>query len=491
MKFFAIKTSNPDFYSKYSDGETQLMLDGINSYDDVIKPGMILFVILGGDRVDWTKGLAGIAVTESGPYKKGYDSDKPKNYKLKFRLVSKMPRILEKNDFIPYKGTYNSYVGPSTKGERNQALTEITKNQAVAIIRAVLDYFPDEEEIIASIVPDEIMTEVKKDTEVLIPKIMQYGQSPEKEAVRSEKHSGNIKGENVLLYGVPGCGKSHTVTKEYCDDDRFYERVVFHPDYSYSDFIGQIMPGINEDTKMIEYSFVPGPFTRLLKKAFGDDENMYYLIIEEINRGNAPAIFGDVFQLLDRESDGTSKYGVTNEEISKIIYDGDISRKVKIPQNVTIAATMNTSDQNVFTLDTAFKRRWKLRLIPNQIEKAEFAKNKILGTKVTWLKFAEVINDFIISESSGTMSSEDKRLGAFFISSEDIDFIYDADGNTQYNPAFAEKVLMYLWDDVFKYSREDVFKEEYNTLEKLIQGFEKVKFDVFKLDFSEPEGTDE
>lgn len=487
MKFFAIKTSDPDFYTKYSRGETQFTLDGINSYEDVIKPGMMLFVILGGDRVGWTKGLAGIALTESGPCDKGYDNSKPKNYKLKFKLIIRMPRILEKKDFIPYKGTYNSYVGPSTKGERNQALTEISENKAVAITRAVLDYFPDEEEHVASIVSSDIMAEIKKDTEVLVPQIMKFGHRPENKVIRN----GNLKGENILLYGVPGSGKSHTVMKEYCNDDRFYERVVFYPDYSYSDFIGQIIPSINENTKMIEYSFVPGPFTRILEKAVNDSNNMYYFIIEEINRGNAPAIFGDVFQLLDRESNGISKYGVTNDEISKIIYNGDISRKVRIPQNVTIVATMNTSDQNVFTLDTAFKRRWRLRLIPNQIEKADFSNNKILGTEITWLKFAEVINDFIISESSGTMSSEDKRLGAFFIGSDDIDFIYDEDGNEQYNPAFAEKVLMYLWDDAFRYSREDVFKEQYNTLEKLIQGFEKVKFDVFKLDFSESGEFDE
>jgi len=497
MRYFAVKTSDQEFYNEFIRNEEEITLSGINSYDDIIDRGLILFIILGGDRVPWDKGLAGIAVTTSGSLDKGYDVEKPKNYKLKFRFVSRMKRILGKSDFIPYKGTYNSYVGPSTKGERNQALTEITEKQATAILRAVLDYFPEEEKNITSVISPEIMAEVKKDTEVLIPKILKYGQTPEKEAVADEQTEADMnreylmKGENILLYGVPGSGKSYTVVQEYCDDDRFCERVVFHPDYSYSDFVGQIMPKINEDNKMIEYGFIPGPFTQILNKAVHDISNMYYLIIEEINRGNAPAVFGDVFQLLDRGAGGESQYGVTNTEIANIIYNGNVSKKVRIPANVTIVATMNTSDQNVFTLDTAFKRRWKLRLIPNIIEKADFHNKKIFGTEITWLRFADVINNFIISESSGLTSLEDKRLGAFFVSEDDLDFLYDADGNCHYNPAFAEKVLMYLWDDVFKYNREDVFRSEYNTLEKLIQGFEKVKFEVFKLDFSAMEETDE
>ena len=496
MRYFAVKTSDPEFFSAYSCGEDHLILDGINSYDDIIKPGIVLFVILGGDRVEWNKGLAAVALTESGPVDKGYDEDKPKNYKLKFRIVSRMKEVLGKDKFVPYKGTYNSYVGPSTKGERNQALTEINRKQATAVLHAVLDYYPDEEDNISSIIPADDMSEIKMDTEVLVPKILKYGQRPEREPEIEPKGNdsedstlhNDDAGKNILLYGVPGSGKSFTVTSEYCSDDNLCERVVFHPDYSYSDFVGQIMPKVRD--KMIEYEFVPGPFTSIVNKAVHDENNMYYLIIE-LNRGNAPAIFGDVFQLLDREKDGTSRYGVTNAEAAKIIYDGDTSRKVKIPRNLTIIATMNTSDQNVFTLDTAFKRRWKPRLIPNEIEKAEFAGNSILGTAVTWLRFTEVINSFISEESSGMTAGEDKRLGAFFIDSEDIEFLTDKDGQQKYNPAFAEKVLMYLWDDVFKYNRDDVFKDEYHTLEDLIQGFENAKFDVFKLDFSDSEEAHE
>ena len=147
------------------------------------------------------------------------------------------------------------------------------------------------------------------------------------------------------------------------------ERLVFHPDYMYSDFIGQILPVVRDDK--VRYEFAPGPFTKLLKKAYENPDKNFYLIVEEINRGNAPAIFGEVFQLLDRIDDeegeypvGTSEYAITNSNIAQIVY-GDEKRKVRLPSNFSIIGTMNTSDQNVFTLDTAFQRRWIMRMIPN------------------------------------------------------------------------------------------------------------------------------
>ena len=148
------------------------------------------------------------------------------------------------------------------------------------------------------------------------------------------------------------------------------ERLVFHPDYTYSDFIGQILPVVAEDGQ-VSYQFTAGPFTNILKDAYLNPTEEYILVIEEINRGNAPAIFGEVFQLLDRKviasekyddgmPIGTSEYGITNANIAKIVY-GDSKHKVKIPSNLSIIGTMNTSDQNVFTLDTAFQRRWEMR----------------------------------------------------------------------------------------------------------------------------------
>ena len=215
----------------------------------------------------------------------------------------------------------------------------------------------------------------------------------------------NLKiGDNIIFYGVPGCGKSHMIKTEYCDNEIFMERVVFHPDYTYSDFVGQILPE-NDDEGHIAYPFVAGPFTRIMKKAVNDPHNNYYLIIEELNRGNAPAIFGEVFQLLDR-IDGESEYGISNVDIATEVY-GDPSVLVKIPQNLFILATMNTADQNVFTLDTAFKRRWRMRSVVSDVTSCSFANDSICDSNITWKVFLNTINPLIIETGERNLGSED------------------------------------------------------------------------------------
>lgn len=305
----------------------------------------------------------------------------------------------------------------------------------------------------------------------------------------------SVGGSNILLYGVPGSGKSHTIKKDYCNERDKIERVVFHPDYTYSDFVGQILPSL-DGNGMVRYNFNPGPFTRLLERAEKNKEYEYYLIIEEINRGNAPAIFGEVFQLLDREEDGTSTYGISNADIAKVVYNNE-DHLVIIPSNMHILATMNTSDQNVFTLDTAFQRRWTMRIIENDVKSAKYANKKILDTNISWLQFNEVINSLILESNSRMSSSEDKRLGAYFVKENDL--TYDAKENDEnatndervsaarQNSKFPEKILKYLWDDAFKFSREIIFNiEQYSSLEDIIKHFKKQngnqRFKVFKED---------
>lgn len=281
-------------------------------------------------------------------------------------------------------------------------------------------------------------------------------------------------GENILLYGVPGSGKSRYIKDNYPADEKYKERVVFHPDYTYSDFVGQILPRVKG--KNLEYEFTPGPFTKILRKAYEDPENSYYLIIEEINRGNAPAIFGEIFQLLDRKNDdaddptkiGESEYEITNADVAREVY-GDENRKVGIPSNLWILATMNTSDQNVFTLDTAFQRRWHMQQIPNIFkEDHAFADTPIMDTSVTWRAFNETINDIIITKNPMS-STEDKRLGTYFIKAQDL----QADSK-----AFPEKVIKYLWDDAVKFSRDTIFRDkDYPSLELVIEHFEKSSAD--------------
>lgn len=334
-------------------------------------------------------------------------------------------------------------------------------------------------------------------------------------------------GQNVLLYGVPGSGKSWTIEHEYCKKDTKVERLVFHPDYTYSDFIGQILPTVDEDGQ-VTYKFTPGPFTNILREAYNHPMDEYILIIEEINRGNAPAIFGEVFQLLDRKVEnrdadkdeypvGTSEYGITNANIASIVYD-DPTHKVRIPANLSIIATMNTSDQNVFTLDTAFQRRWDMRLIENNFDNVDpkLADAVILDTTVTWRNFCTEINKIVVGNSVRMSSAEDKRLGAYFVHLRDLYYnnaMGDLSGGEykaliqkersktlsddeqkrlatireamKQNRRFPEKVIKYLWDDAFKFNREVIFETtKYQSLEQVIRAFmyasKLERFKIFK-----------
>lgn len=303
-------------------------------------------------------------------------------------------------------------------------------------------------------------------------------------------------GQNIILYGVPGAGKSYTLENDYMDSNTIMERVVFHPDYTYSDFVGQILPQSKDGN--VSYNFIPGPFAKIVREAYVNPTRKYILAIEEINRGNAPAIFGDIFQLLDRKTSGRSRYSITNADIAKVVF-GDEGKEIYIPSNLSLICTMNTSDQNVFTLDTAFQRRWNMRLIENKfkkntVEEKEFAEHPILDTTITWETFCETVNAQILEKNQNMTSSEDKRLGTHFVLIEDLRFDQtelDTNATSQErhqaelrNRRFPEKVIKYLWDDAFKFYRDEIFNPNYNSLEKVISAFATTtgndRFKVFK-----------
>ncbi|WP_290737735.1 AAA family ATPase [Fibrobacter sp. UBA3718] len=330
----------------------------------------------------------------------------------------------------------------------------------------------------------------------------------------------------IIYYGVPGCGKSNKIREQLKNvPEKNKVRVVFHPEYTNAEFIGQILPKVNGH---VTYEFTPGPFTQIIKRAYLSPNEHFYLVIEEINRGNAAAIFGDTFQLLDRlkagETDslgndpanaavntfteGWSQYFVQNDDVNAYIRkatklddgsyqernDGEPIEEIKIkeihfnantairlPPNLSILATMNTSDQNVFTLDNAFQRRFDMELVRNEFDLTKPAVNaqynaEIDDTGIKWGQFWGWINAKITATLKGLSSTEDKRLGVWFVSN--VGGIID-------DKVFAEKVLKFLWDDVFKFKRPQVFAEGIDTLEKLINSFEKPsegkeRFDVFK-----------
>lgn len=304
--------------------------------------------------------------------------------------------------------------------------------------------------------------------------------------LHNETTKGIIPSTNILLYGVPGCGKSHKVEEEYeskITTEKNKIRVVFHPDYTYSDFVGQLLPVLKEvenaqgvKEEKLQYEFVLGPFTQILKTAYAEPDQQCLLIIEELNRGNAPAIFGEIFQLLDRNDDGKSKYSIYNRDISMALYEKPLE-SIKLPPNLTIVATMNTSDQNVFTMDTAFQRRWQMKHIPNRFTGESLDEKTINhvakhlpNSEISWGVFAQTVNTKMHTANLGFGGTEDKSLGVYFATDNDLD---DAE-------RFAEKVLKYLWDDAFKLGRKELFNDCSQGLSAVIEAYEDAKGDPLK-----------
>jgi hypothetical protein len=502
--FVALRVQKPDqAHRLLNPNESVFTIDGVYTLQPSMTINRIVFVALGGDvgqsTTDWDRGFYAIGHIVKQPYDIGYAQANRGTpyYKADLQIDFRCQSPMSRDELMAYPDTYDApYIGLEIHRDPTQAVCQLEDKKAVAIVRAVLDREPEALSIFQSIFSSEFMERVKGSAKRVIPIAVDYGQTikaameeaivntdtttaSQTEEVQVERVLG---GKNVILYGVPGCGKSHKIKKDYCDDDSFMERVVFHPDYTNSDFIGQILP-ISDGNGHVSYEFIPGPFTRILKNAENDPSHAYYLIIEEINRGNAPAIFGEVFQLLDRVN-GESEYGITNSDIASKVY-GNPTKKVKIPSNLYILATMNTADQNVFTLDTAFKRRWAMESIPNNFDDPDGLGNvKLCGTNITWKAFATVINQKIIELKAESIGNEDMRLGAYFAKYEEMT---DA-------KAFAEKVLMYLWNDAFKYEHDKVFAGDILTLDTLLEEFVSPRrFGVFNsgISFATDEGPTE
>lgn len=374
---------------------------------------------------------------------------------------------------------------------------------------------------------------------------------------------------NRILFGAPGTGKSFELNKQRInllgeDNKLDYERVTFHPDYSYANFVGTYKPvmvstkhevALEEDKKEIlavlqdenktaqekydllyekfkddgltrlpillglytdesfktkkqdgtdavgdnsvernhgrairpyidllsttttekeiVYQYVPGPFMRILvkalKSAMTESPKPYLLLIEEINRANVAAVFGDVFQLLDRAANGVSEYEIatTNDMRAYLAQELDVDESdvetIKIPDNMFIWATMNSADQGVFPMDTAFKRRWDFSYLGIDDAVGEMSdtikkKKYTLGTGanarlVKWNDLRSAINDVLSSESYNI--NEDKLLGPYFISKS----ILESEDEKEFIKVFKNKVLMYLFDDAAKQKKKTFFEK--------------------------------
>lgn len=333
---------------------------------------------------------------------------------------------------------------------------------------------------------------------------------------------------NLIFFGAPGTGKSYQLARlaEKCFDKKNVRRVTFHPDYTYAQFVGCYKPITTERTVLdekgnetvvseITYGFAPGPFLETYIAAVQNPDTNYLLIIEEINRANPAASFGDVFQLLDRDEEGRSEYEIAVPRemreyfevfIPEYATNGHIAEPVKllteqerlknevgrlsIPPNMFIWATMNSADQGVFPMDTAFKRRWDFRYMGIDDDSAKISGYDIpVGTPtrmVSWDALRRGINQVLLDAGI----NEDKLLGPFFISPSRL---RDKERFTQ---TFMDKVLLYLYEDAAKTKKSKVFSHDgYATYSDICADFrlkgELAFRDMRELPPFEPEQSDE
>ena len=263
----------------------------------------------------------------------------------------------------------------------------------------------------------------------------------------------------VIYYGAPGTGKSHRVN-EYCREhavpDSKVFRTTFHPDTDYASFVGSYKPTAKYQknvadgtiTHHITYEFIPQVFTKAYVEAWSDLDEEVYLVIEEINRGNCAQIFGDLFQLLDRLEDGKSEFPIMadNDLAQFLMRDDQLGEdnegiedgKLKLPGNMHIWATMNTSDQSLFLMDSAFKRRWEQEYVRIDYDDASNFELNISGEKFDWGAVLRSLNEYI----KESVHSTNKLLGNRFVKPKK--------GNVIDYKLFRDKVLFYLFSDVFK-----------------------------------------
>ncbi|WP_177241737.1 AAA family ATPase [Selenomonas ruminantium] len=309
---------------------------------------------------------------------------------------------------------------------------------------------------------------------------------------------------NRIVFGAPGTGKSFRINEDAEKmlgegNETDYERVTFHPDYSYANFVGTYKPVPFKDEKgkdAITYKYVPGPFMRIYVKALenskSDKPKPFLLIIEEINRANVAAVFGDVFQLLDRD-DNVSTYPIqVSEDVKKYLaYElggsPEIYSNIRLPDNLFIWATMNSADQGVFPIDTAFKRRWDFEYIGIDDNDADIEEKYVLlgkqkNQKVEWNKLRKSLNIFM----SNLKINEDKQLGPFFLKRELVVPKNGDEINREgFIKAFKNKVIMYLFEDAGRHKRKNIFEgcnDEYNRYSRICEIFNDKGIEIFNKD---------
>ena len=301
-----------------------------------------------------------------------------------------------------------------------------------------------------------------------------------------------------IFFGAPGTGKSYKLnqeSKQYFGEN--FMRVTFHPNYMYGNFVGQYKPyPTGDNSEKITYKFVPGILINQLVEALKNPDKNYLVIIEEINRANVAAVFGDLFQLLDRNSNGESEYSIAvtkelqdyfkNEAFIDELLNENIQEKLGenfstlyLPNNLYIWATMNSADQGVMPMDTAFKRRWEFTYlgvndaVDNNSDEFESYIFKCGDEEYKWNDYREQINERL----SKLNIPEDKLLGPYFVSKN----VLNDNDKLYISKVLKDKVLMYLYEDAARAFRGKLFKEGiYGTYSQLCMAFDDNPLTIFR-----------
>lgn len=459
--------------------------------------GDIIFFVQKGEetKISWQRGLSAICeITDIREDKNNKTTSAgTKYFDIKLKTLLILPNPLEKHDFKDYKElkdiVHIARTHLKDPDQVNWLFSDV--NLARHLVGAITNIYPEIEKELTDIFGKDFAisslnitngsntyTHIYKIDKKIVPN-----------KVENESH-------NLIVYGAPGTGKSYGLNIRVNSNfphEILRTRITFHPNYNYRNFVGTYKPSpLYKDSEIaifssketskeekkrepiIDYIFEAGPFIRSYLKAYHNPNHNFVLIIEELNRANAPAVFGELFQLLDREDDGRSSYSVRLEESAmKYLRENGVKEdEIRMPQNLYIWSTMNNADQGVLPLDAAFKRRWSFEHIGlNDNEGSVEGQNIVFkfipdGKQLKWNKFRRELNDFLVDTLK---IHEDKLIAPFFLSSNEL-----MDEN-----AIKNKLLLYLKEDVLKY-KDGLFN--YKTFSQISQAYNERKV-IFMEDF--------